>query len=55
MVAAIVYGIEQKMPVEECITLAMAVSAGAVTTGGTEPPSLFLIEELRRKVVLRKL
>jgi 1-phosphofructokinase len=55
MVAAIVYGIEQKMPVEECITLAMAVSAGAVTTEGTKPPSLFLVEEFKRKVVLHKL
>jgi 1-phosphofructokinase len=55
MVAAIVYGVEQKMPVEECITLAMAVSAGAVTTEGTKPPALSLIEELRQKVILRKL
>jgi 1-phosphofructokinase len=55
MVAAIVYGIEQKMPVEECIALAMAVSAGAVTTEGTKPPPLFLVEELKRKVILRKL
>ena len=55
MVAALAYGWEQKLPFEECARLAMAASAGAVTTVGTKPPAGELIEELKQQVVLESL
>lgn len=50
MVAAVSYGLDQKMGFEECIRLGVAASAGAVTTKGTKPPSLSLVEELKGRV-----
>lgn len=46
MVAAIAYGWEQKQSFREIARLAMAASAGAVTTIGTKPPSRELVDEL---------
>lgn len=52
MVAALAYAWENKLTEEENIRLCMAVSAGAVTTVGTKPPSKKLVEELMTKVVM---
>lgn len=49
MVAALVYSLAGKEELRECVKLAMAVSAGAVTTHGTKPPGRELIEELKQK------
>ena len=50
MVAALTYGMDGKLPLEECIKLAMATSAGAVTTIGTKAPERELVEELQKQV-----
>jgi 1-phosphofructokinase len=50
MVAALAYGFERKLPLPDCVTLAVACSSGAVMTPGTEPPELHIIEKLRRQV-----
>lgn len=50
MVAALSYGINLKLDIKECICLAVATSAGAVTTKGTKPPTKELIEELKKNV-----
>ncbi len=50
MVAALSYGLNQGLPLEECAKLGLATSAGAVTTKGTKPPSRELVDELLQKV-----
>lgn len=50
MVAAITYGYHEKRSLEDCVTLGMATSAGAVTTIGTKPPTKELVEELAKQV-----
>lgn len=50
MVAALAYGLDVKLSQEECLTLGIATSAGAVTTVGTKPPTKELVEELKQKV-----
>lgn len=52
MVAALAYGIDAKLSIEECIKFGVATSAGAVTTVGTKPPSRELVEQLKEQVVL---
>lgn len=52
MVAALSYGIDLNLDIKECIRLAVATSAGSVTTKGTKPPTKELIEELKSKVQL---
>ena len=52
MVAAIACGVEEELPVEDCLRLAMAVSAGAVTTRGTRPPDRETVEQLLPQVQL---
>ena len=54
MVAALAYGWEQKLPFAECAALAMAASAGAVTTIGTKPPTRELVDELLPQVKLTR-
>ena len=46
MVAAMAYGWDAKLPLEDCIRICMGVSAGAVTTIGTKPPERKLVDEL---------
>jgi 1-phosphofructokinase len=46
MTGALVYGFEQGLPEEQCFALAMAASAGACTTEGTNPPSRELVDKL---------
>lgn len=50
MVAALSYGIDLNLPMEECIKLGVATSAGAVTTVGTKPPTKELVDELKQQV-----
>ena len=50
MMGAIAYAVERNMPWQECARLAVAASAGAVTTQGTNPPSRTLVDELAGQV-----
>jgi 1-phosphofructokinase len=50
MVAALSYSLNQEFPLEECVKLGIAASAGAVTTKGTKPPKRELVDELLKKV-----
>ena len=50
MVAALAYGLDKGLTLEECAKLGLAASAGAVTTKGTKPPSRELVDELIKKV-----
>lgn len=52
MVAAFIYGVHHSYSFEECARLAMATSAGAVSTCGTKPPKKKEIERLMQKVEL---
>lgn len=52
MVAALSYGIDSNLSMEECIKLGVATSAGAVTTIGTKPPTKELINSLIEQVSL---
>lgn len=55
MVAALAFGIDNNLDFENCIKLAVATSAGAVTTIGTKPPTLDLINQLEKQVELNNL
>lgn len=55
MVAGLVYSLAKKAELDECVKLAVAVSAGAVTTHGTKPPSKELIEELKQRIEVNNL
>lgn len=55
MVAAMAYSWEKKLEFEEMVKLCLATSAGAVTTIGTKPPSMEVIEELKQQVVINYL
>lgn len=55
MVAALAYGLDQGLGLEECVKLSMATSAGAVTTKGTKPPKRELVDELMKKVKVVRL
>lgn len=55
MVAALSYGLDKNYDFEKCISLAMATSAGSVTTAGTKPPERELVNELLNKVEIIKL
>lgn len=55
MVAAIACGVDEGLPMEDCLRLAMAVSAGAVTTRGTCPPDLETVHALEARVRLSEL
>ncbi len=50
MVGAVAYAVEQGYDLEDTVRLALASSAGAVTTEGTKAPSLELIMTLREQV-----
>ena len=50
MVDALLYGWDKKMSLEERVKMGIAVSAGAVTTIGTKPPTRELVDELYKKV-----
>ncbi len=50
MVGAVAYAVEQGYTLEDTVRLAVASSAGAVTTEGTKAPTLELILSLREQV-----
>ncbi len=52
MVAGLAYSVDSKYSMTNMMELCMATSAGAVTTVGTKPPSLAIIEELKGQVVM---
>ena len=54
MVAAFSLGIDQGLSFEKCAKLAMATSAGAVTTVGTKPPTKNTVDELLEQIILVK-
>ena len=55
MVAAIAYALEQDTPMEQLIALAVACSAGAVMTKGTQPAEKAVVEKLMKQVTIKKL
>lgn len=55
MVASLAYSWDRKLSLEDTVTLGMAVSAGAVTTIGTKPPSVEVVEELKRQVIMNRI
>jgi 1-phosphofructokinase len=55
MTGALVYGFEQSLPEEQCFALALAASAGACTTEGTNPPSRVLVDTLLTQTRIEKI
>jgi 1-phosphofructokinase len=55
MTGALVHGFEQGLSDEQCFALAIAASAGACTTEGTNPPDRALVEELVTKTRIEKI
>lgn len=55
MVAALSYSWSEGLSQEDTVKMCMAVSAGAVTTIGTKPPSREVVASLLRQVVVEKL
>ncbi len=55
MVAALAYAEENNMSFENTVKMCMAVSAGAVTTIGTKPPSRELVDSLITQVTIKEL
>ncbi len=55
MVAAMSYAEDYKLKREDMIRLCMAVSAGAVITIGTKPPSKEVVDELIKKVTIKEI
>ncbi len=55
MVAALAYAVDGKLNPADTMKLCVATSAGAVTTVGTKPPSLALVNELKAQVVINEL
>lgn len=53
VVAAFCYGMEQNLDWEQCVKLAVATSAGAVSTEGTKPPKRQIVEDLMKKIELK--
>ncbi len=55
MVAALSYSWDQRMADEDMVKMCMAVSAGAVTTIGTKPPSREVVDTLISQVVIEEI
>lgn len=55
MVAALSYAWDKGLDNDETVKLCMAASAGAVTTIGTKPPSIELVNELKEQVIIEKI
>ncbi|MDO4166368.1 MAG: 1-phosphofructokinase [Eubacteriales bacterium] len=53
MVAGLSYAWDQDLSPEETVKLCMAVSAGAVTTIGTKPPSRQVVDDLMKQVEIQ--
>ena len=55
MVAALAYSWDKKLSFKDTVRLAMATSAGAVTTIGTKPPTQEVVDGLMKQVTIEKL
>ncbi len=55
LVAGLAYSIENKLDFEELVRLCVGVSAGAVTTIGTKPPELELVNQLKAQVKIENI
>jgi 1-phosphofructokinase len=55
MIGALAYGFEQGLSTEQCFSLAMAASAGACTTEGTNPPPRTLVDKLLEQTRLERI
>ncbi len=55
MVAALSYAEDNQLKREDVVRLCMAVSAGAVTTIGTKPPSKEVVDELIKQVTIKEI
>jgi len=55
MVAALSYSWDERMADEDMVKMCMAVSAGAVTTIGTKPPSREVVDTLISQVVIEEI
>lgn len=55
MVAALAYSWDMKLSFKDTVRLAMASSAGAVTTIGTKPPSREVVDSLMKQVAIEKI
>ncbi len=54
MAAALAYSWENNLSNEETAKMCIAVSAGAVTTVGTKPPDIELVNKLKSQVIIEK-
>lgn len=54
MVAAMTYALQERYAIEDLMRLSVATSAGAVMTKGTQPATREVVEELMKKVNIRK-
>ena len=54
MVAALAYGVDQSLPFEEMVRLALATSAGACESKGTQPAPLERVRRLMKEVKIEK-
>lgn len=55
MVAALAYSLEHEMNLEDTITLAVAMSAGACMTEGTQPADAATVETLKQEVTWKEI
>jgi 1-phosphofructokinase len=55
MTGALIYGFDHALPEEHCFALAMAASAGACTTEGTNPPDCTLVDKLLEQTRIEKI
>lgn len=55
MVAALSYAEDNQLKREDVVRLCMAVSAGAVTTIGTKPPSKEVVDKLIKQVTIKEI
>lgn len=55
MVGAIAYSLTNEYNLEDMVKLSVATSAGAVVTQGTKPPTLELVEKLKKQVKIEEI
>jgi 1-phosphofructokinase len=55
MTGALVYGFANALPEEQCFALAMAASAGACITEGTNPPDRALVDKLLEQTRIERI
>jgi 1-phosphofructokinase len=55
MIGALAYGFANLLPDEQCVALAIAASAGACATEGTNPPDRALVDKLLEQTQIKKI